>query len=120
MVPAGAGIDQSAGVGGGRGHRGARGAPTVRGGLLERGDGGCIRFTESGRRRATQVVRNHRLWEAYLIHHADIAPTHVDRDADAIEHVLDADLIRSLESVLGTAAGAVPSSPHTIGGEGRA
>ncbi len=92
----------------------------VRGGLLERGDGGCIRFTESGRRRATQVVRNHRLWEAYLIHHADIAPTHVDRDADAIEHVLDADLIRSLESVLGTAAGAVPSSPHTIGGEGRA
>ena len=66
------------------------------------------------------MVRNHRLWEAYLIHHADIAPTHVDRDADAIEHVLDADLVRSLEEVLGTAAGAVPPSPHAIDSGGGA
>ena len=88
--------------------------------LLERLDGGAIRLTESGRTRAQQVVRNHRLWEAYLIHHADIAPTHVDRDADAIEHVLDADLVRSLEEVLGTAAGAVPPSPHVIDSGGGA
>ncbi len=89
-------------------------------GLITRHPGGKVRLTESGRTRAQQVVRNHRLWEAYLIHHADIAPTHVDRDADAIEHVLDADLVRSLEQVLGTAAGAVPPSPHAIGGCGGA
>ena len=83
-------------------------------------DGDRLRLTDAGRVRARQVVRNHRLWEAYLIHHADIAPTHVDRDADVIEHVLDGDLIRSLEVALGSAAGAVPASPHAIGGRGPA
>ena len=92
----------------------------LRHGLLDRVDGGAVRLTESGLARAQQVVRNHRLWEAYLIHHADIAPTHVDRDADAIEHVLDADLVRSLEEVLGTEAGAVPPSPHVLDGGGGA
>ena len=43
-------------------------------------------------------------------------PSHVDRDADAIEHVLDADLVRSLEEVLGATAGAVPPSPHALDG----
>ena len=38
---------------------------------------------------------------------------------DAIEHVLDADLISSLEVVLGITAGAVPPSPHAMGGEGQ-
>ena len=90
-------------------------------GLLDRSEAGTVQLTDAGRGRARQVVRNHRLWEAYLIHHADIAPSHVDRDADAIEHVLDADLVRSLEEVLGATAGAVPPSPHALdGGGGRA
>ena len=88
-------------------------------GLLELREGGAVRLTEAGRIRAGRIVRNHRLWEAYLIRHADIAPSHVDRDADAIEHVLDADLISSLEAVLGATAGSVPPSPHVMGGEGR-
>ena len=79
-----------------------------------------MKLTEAGRERAHRVVRNHRLWEAYLIHHADIAPSHVDRDADAIEHVLDEDLIAQLEHLLGAAAGEVPSSPHALGGSGGA
>ena len=33
---------------------------------------------------AQRVVRNHRLWETYLITHADIAPLHVDRNANWI------------------------------------
>ena len=57
-------------------------------------------LTEAGRLHARRVTRNHRLWELYLIEYADIAPSHVDRDADEVEHVLDADLIEKLEKLL--------------------
>jgi manganese/zinc/iron transport system permease protein len=76
-------------------------------------------LTPAGYVDAARVVRNHRLWETYLVTHADVAPSHVDRDADAIEHVLGPDLVRRLESLV-AAAGAdarpvVPPSPHPIG-----
>ena len=58
------------------------------------------RFTESGARNARSVARNHRLWETYLVLHADIATSHVDRDADLIEHVLDPELIEQLQLTL--------------------
>jgi hypothetical protein len=35
-----------------------------------------------GRDKARQVVRKHRLWETYLITHADVAPGQVDLGAD--------------------------------------
>jgi manganese/zinc/iron transport system permease protein len=74
-------------------------------------------LTPEGYALAARVVRNHRLWELYLITHADIAPSHVDRDADAIEHVLGAGMIHTLELLLeeGRAPSAVPASPHLIG-----
>ncbi len=50
--------------------------------------------------RGARVWRNHRLWEQYLITHADIAPSHVDWSVDQVEHVLSADLIRQLEDAL--------------------
>jgi manganese/zinc/iron transport system permease protein len=56
-------------------------------------------LTEEGECEAAQVARNHRLWELYLITHADIAPGHVDRDADMIEHVLPPELIARLEQL---------------------
>jgi len=90
----------------------------MRAGTIERIDGDIVRLTSEGRKRARRVVRNHRLWEAYLVHHADIAPSHVDRDADAIEHILDEDLVKSLEQLLGAKAGEVPRSPHAINGGG--
>lgn len=72
-----------------------------KGWLFERGGGGYS-FTRNGMEEALRVVRNHRLWEAYLIKHADIAPSQVDHEADRIEHVLDPALVRELErSVLG-------------------
>ena len=49
----------------------------------------------------------------YLITYADIAPTHVDRDADMIEHVLGRDLVAKLELLLD--ATKIPQSPHKIG-----
>jgi manganese/zinc/iron transport system permease protein len=75
------------------------------------------RLTAAGLRRSEQVVRNHRLWELYLIQYADIAPSHVDRDADQIEHLLEPNLIAELELLLAP-SGAVPSSPHALGEEG--
>ena len=81
---------------------------------MESGDAAGIRLTSSGQDAARTIVRNHRLWELFLIRHADIAPTHVDRDADEIEHVLGVELIEELEAVLAS-EGEVPSSPHRLG-----
>jgi manganese/zinc/iron transport system permease protein len=88
---------------------------------VERGDclvnkqGGVV-LTAEGGREAARLVREHRLWEMYLITHADIAPSKVDRDADTIEHVLDAEMIGELESLLQQRplAASVVKSPHPI------
>lgn len=58
------------------------------------------RLTTQGERAARRAARNHRLWELYLLQHADVAPGHVDRDADRIEQVLDAEIISGLETTL--------------------
>ena len=71
-------------------------------------------LTESGGIEASRVARNHRLWEVYLINFADIAPTHVDRDADMIEHVLGREMVIKLEALHEEEA-SLPS-PHPIGG----
>ena len=72
-----------------------------------------VRLTHAGVEEAERVVRNHRLWEAYLIHHADVAPSHVDREADAIEHVLDAGMVAELARIVEGEQGVrVPSNPH--------
>lgn len=76
-----------------------------------------FRLTGSGFRKATSVTRNHRLWELYLIEHADIAPNHVDRDADSVEHVLGEQLTQELERALPEQlrrTAMVPESPHQI------
>ena len=89
-----------------------------RGEVTHDGSGGWA-LTPLGRRAAEHIVRNHRLWEMFLIHHADIAPSHVDRDADMVEHVLDADLIAELETLLDAPA-TLPKSPHPLGPTGGA
>lgn len=75
-----------------------------------------VRLSESGFGEAARITRNHRLWEMFLIRHADIAPTHVDRDADMVEHVLGADMVRQLEIELESRASQadMPASPHPI------
>jgi len=73
-----------------------------------------FRLTASGRAEARRVVRNHRLWELYLIEHADVAPSHVHHDADEIEHVVDANIVARLEEMLsaGVAGTVVPVNPE--------
>lgn len=83
--------------------------------LLRLDAGQTIRLTGPGRKAAQEVVRRHRLWETYLITHADVAPGMVDLSADRIEHVLEPDLIRQLEATLADAAQKpLPPSPHAL------
>jgi len=78
------------------------------------------RLTQLGLERAERVTRTHRLWELFLIEGAAIAPDHVDRDADSIEHFLSPELVDELEARLAekhavprTDSG-VPLSPHEL------
>jgi len=70
-------------------------------------------LTEQGRARARRMLRNHRLWETFLIRYADIAPSHVDRDADEVEHVLSPEIVQDLERVLKEEKD-IPPSPHAV------
>ncbi|NIP98765.1 MAG: iron ABC transporter, partial [Akkermansiaceae bacterium] len=83
---------------------------------LEKAEAGTVMLSEAGFGEAARVTRNHRLWELYLIRHADIAPSHVDRDADLVEHVLGAEVVRQLEAELQDRPSSleVPPSPHFI------
>jgi manganese/zinc/iron transport system permease protein len=89
--------------------------------LVYAAPGGRWRPTDEGWAQATRATRNHRLWEAYLITHADVAPSHVDRDADVIEHVLGAPMIRKLEAIVAHEhpGARVPPSPHVLKGSVR-
>jgi manganese/zinc/iron transport system permease protein len=88
----------------------------ARRGHIEELPDGRLRLTEEGFGEAARITRNHRLWEMYLVTHADIAPSHVDRDADMVEHVLEAELVQRLESALRKQGAWVPQlrSPHRI------
>ena len=85
-------------------------------GLIRENTPDRFSLTDTGLADAARVMRNHRLWELYLITHADIAPSHVDRDADQIEHVLGRDMVSRLEDILAHdyPQSSVPPSPHTI------
>lgn len=72
-----------------------------------------VLLSESGFGEAARITRNHRLWELYLIRYADVAASHVDRDADMVEHILGARIVRKLEQELDHEIG-IPQSPHSI------
>jgi len=80
--------------------------------LIER-DNGRVRLTPAGLAAAAEVTRTHRLWELFLVESAGIARDHVDRDADDVEHMLPAPLLRELEERL-AATGRLPVAPQTI------
>ncbi len=87
--------------------------------LVRRAPGG-VQLTQRGLEQARRLVRAHRLWEWFLIHGASIAPDHVDRDADSIEHLLGPELIAELENRFiaqrdaSNAAQVLPNSPHEL------
>lgn len=71
-----------------------------RAGLVRRTHTGEFALTERGKVEAHRITRNHRLWEIYLLEHADVAASHVDQGADFIEHVLGNELVAELERSL--------------------
>ncbi len=76
---------------------------------------GTVQLSNTGLVEAGRHTRNHRLWEMYLITHADIAPSHVDRDAHAVEHVLGEEMVARLEALIPAMPGRhVPASPHGL------
>ena len=75
---------------------------------------GRLSLTEEGMLEAARLTRQHRLWELYLINYAEIAPSRVDHDADALEHVLEPQVVARLEALLDQTAEAVPDSPHEL------
>jgi len=79
---------------------------------------GSIALTPAGYAEAARLTRQHRLWELYLVHYADVATARVDRDADAIEHVLEPEVVEQLERLLDEAPFRidVPVSPHQLEG----
>jgi manganese/zinc/iron transport system permease protein len=89
-------------------------ARAAAGGLITVMPAGEYALTALGRAEARKIVRNHRLWELYLIEYADIAPSQVHHDADQIEHVVDPQILGRLEEALqkqhGTAF--VPVNPE--------
>lgn len=75
-------------LGGGRAERGAVADAARRGEIEPPGHGGGpLRLTEAGRRGAADVVRSHRLWEAWLVSEMGSRPDHVHRTAETLEHL---------------------------------
>jgi manganese/zinc/iron transport system permease protein len=74
----------------------------------------AVHLTAQGKLEARRVTRNHRLWETYLLHYADVAPQHIHHNADQIEHVIEPNIVNELEELLAGREGAalVPADPE--------
>ncbi len=64
--------------------------------------GARYQLTESGRRKAEQLVRAHRLWESYMAKHFELPDDHLHETAEQVEHYLDPELRERLADELST------------------
>ena len=69
-------------------------------GLIEREKYRGVELTEEGATVALEVVRHHRLLEAYLAEHLDFDWSEVHDEADALEHHISEDLERRMAEAL--------------------
>jgi manganese/zinc/iron transport system permease protein len=72
-----------------------------------------LQLTELGLTAAYQIVRNHRMWEMFLMHESQLAADHVDRDADFVEHFLSPEIVVELERLL-EVHGLQPKLPPSV------
>lgn len=72
----------------------------IRSGWVQRG-GEELRLTGSGRRRASELVRIHRLWEQYLVEHEGMPPDSVHEEAHRREHTTTPAEAARLDAELG-------------------
>lgn len=59
-----------------------------------------LSLTESGREKAIQLIRAHRLWEAYLQKNVELPADHLHAPAEKIEHYMGPELLERLASDL--------------------
>lgn len=78
-------------------------ASLLRGGSVVRSDRG-LALTETGRQTARQLVRTHRLWEAYLVEQLGLPPDHVHEPAHRVEHFIGETIQKDLEQAVEDAA----------------
>ncbi len=69
-------------------------------GLIDREKYSGVELTEEGQTVALEVVRHHRLLEAYLAEHLDFDWTEVHDEADTLEHHISEDLERRMAEAL--------------------
>ncbi|QZP37196.1 metal-dependent transcriptional regulator [Halobaculum magnesiiphilum] len=73
-------------------------------GLVEREKYKGTELTEEGRTVALEVLRHHRLLEAYLAEHLDYSWSEVHEEADALEHHISEEFERRVAAALGDPA----------------
>jgi len=73
-------------------------------GLVEREKYKGTELTDEGRTVALEVLRHHRLLEAYLAEHLDYSWSEVHEEADALEHHISEEFERRVAAVLGDPA----------------
>ena len=77
-------------------------------GLLDRKKYGGVTLTEDGERVALEVIRHHRLLEAYLTEHLDYTWSEVHEEADRLEHHIS----EEFEARVADALGNPDTDPH--------
>ena len=60
-----------------------------------------VLLTKEGRKRASQILRNHRLWECFLVKELNLSWERVHDLACRMEHVLDTEVVEALAVFLG-------------------
>ena len=59
-----------------------------------------VQLTESGLKKASSLIRKHRLWEVFLVEHLEYSWNEVHDDAEVLEHVTSEQLADHLEDYL--------------------
>ncbi|WP_435116707.1 metal-dependent transcriptional regulator [Halolamina sp. C58] len=73
-------------------------------GLIDREKYSGVELTDEGRTVALEVIRHHRLLEAYLAEHLDFDWSEVHDEADTLEHHISENLERRMAEALGDPA----------------
>ncbi len=68
--------------------------------LIMKGSKGTYILTDLGNRKATRIVRLHRLWEVYLVDCLRIDEEKVHHSAEEMEHIITPELERKLTEIL--------------------
>ncbi len=77
-------------------------------GMVQLTDARTLELTKAGQRRASQLVRAHRLWETFLQQELDLPLDHLHAPAERMEHYLD----KNLRDRLAAAVQRSKTDPH--------